>query len=691
MSAEGFGLIMRNVGQPVCFPTGEGFSLGCPDNYLPEHYKPFANQIANRFGDSSERVTTVKQIAIPDLSIPLQLPRRETFSVFIPAQQKMAAYLIMLFIGMRTPEDLLSLAAYCRNRLNPQMLIYALSVAMLHRQDTRDIDLPHFNEIFPDKFMDSRIFSQAREQFSVLPNGVQIPLEIPLDFTGSDAEAEHRVAYWREDIGVNLHHWHWHLVYPFEGPQVVVNKDRRGELFYYMHHQLLSRFNTERLCNNLARSKPLDNLRETIPEGYFPKLDQIIAGRAWPSRPSNMKLSNVNRTADGFAVTLSQMESWRDALIKAMISRRMRDPKGSEVYLDDTRGIDILGNAMEASIISINRDFYGSYHNLGHIMISTVHDPDHRHLESVSVMGDSTTAMRDPIFYRWHQHIDDLFSIFKDRINPYSQQELNYPGISVTDVRVNSPNASPNTFNTYWTKSDIDLSRGLDFSARGPILARVQHLNHDEFKYTIVVNNANNKEMVGTVRIFLAPKFNEQGRPLPINEQRKMMIEMDKFFARLKRGSNVLERSSTESSVTIPYEATFRNVDKGRPSSDNTSASLAFNFCGCGWPHHMLLPRGTPQGYPMELFVMVSDFELDRVDQKDPSGCSESISFCGLRDRKYPDARAMGFPFDRTARAGVKSLSEFLTPNMKVQQVNIRFSNVIKPRQQQRPNRSSPR
>lgn len=34
-------------------------------------------------------------------------------------------------------------------------------------------------------------------------------------------------------------HWHWHLVYPFEANDVsIVRKDRRGELFYYMHQQV---------------------------------------------------------------------------------------------------------------------------------------------------------------------------------------------------------------------------------------------------------------------------------------------------------------------------------------------------------------------------------------------------------------------------------------------------------------------
>ena len=69
----------------------------------------------------------------------------------------------------------------------------------------------------------------------------QAVVEIPVNYTASDLELEHRVAYFREDMGINLHHWHWHLVYPNVGTQQMINKDRRGELFYYMHQQIVAR------------------------------------------------------------------------------------------------------------------------------------------------------------------------------------------------------------------------------------------------------------------------------------------------------------------------------------------------------------------------------------------------------------------------------------------------------------------
>lgn len=104
--------------------------------------------------------------------------------------------------------------------------------------------------------------------------------------------------------------------------------------------------------------------------------------------------------------------------------------------------------------------------------------------------------------------------------------------MTVSDARINSPGANPNTLNTYWTKSDVDLSRGLDFTPRGSIMARLTHLNHDDFSYSFTINNSNNQALIGTVRVFIAAKFDETGRHLSYNEQRLLMIEMDKFTAR---------------------------------------------------------------------------------------------------------------------------------------------------------------
>ncbi|XP_022120686.2 phenoloxidase subunit 1 isoform X1 [Pieris rapae] len=666
--------------EPCFMQKGENkevFQL--PDNYYPEKYKSSSNVLADRFGNDATKTIPIRNIALPDLSLPQQLPYNSQFSLWIEKHRKMAAKLIDIFMGMRDVDDLQSICSYCQMRINPYLFNYCLSVAILHRDDTRGLNIPTFAETFPDKFMDPKVFRKAREVSSVVPTGNrQMPVLIPQNYTAAESEPEQRVAYFREDIGINLHHWHWHLVYPFDASdRSIVAKDRRGELFYYMHQQIVARYTTERYCNNLGRPRRYSNFREPIEEGYFPKLDSQVASRAWPPRFEGTKIQDLNRPVDQIRSDVSEMETWRDRFIEAINSMSIMLPNGRRIPLDDQTGIDNLGNMMESSILSPNRPFYGDLHNMGHVFISYAHDPDHRNLEQFGVMGDSATAMRDPIFYRWHAYVDDLFQLYKDKLQPYSSDMLDFAGIRVLSVDLQSTGGA-NTLSTQWEQSTVDLGRGLDFTPRGSVLARFTHLTHDDFTYVIEVNNTSGQGVMGTVRLFMAPTQDERGNPLNFNDQRRLMIELDKFTQSIPAGTSTIRRSSLDSSVTIPYERTFRR-QADRPGDPGSGTAAEFDFCGCGWPHHMLVPKGTAKGFPMVLFCMISDWNADRVVQDTVGVCNDAASYCGLRDRKYPDKQAMGYPFDRPIP--VSRLNDFLTPNMNVRDCTIRFKDAVRQRQ----------
>lgn len=154
-------------------------------------------------------------------------------------------------------------------------------------------------------------------------------------------------------------------------------------------------------------------------------------------------------------------------------------------------------------------------------------------------------------------------------------------------------------------------------------------------------------------------------------------------------GENVIRRKSTESAVTIPYEQTFRNIDKERPGNEEseqrerpvvTRESYEYDFCGCGWPHHMLIPMGSPEsdngGFACQLFAMVSNYDDDRVEQSLTGSCTNAVAYCGIRDRLYPDKRNMGFPFDRKATKNDGSIQEFLLPNMSVIDCKVIFKDI---------------
>nr|AII22868.1 prophenoloxidase [Antheraea pernyi] len=646
--------------------------LDIPETYYPEKYKKLATNLSNRFGSDAERSIPVRNIALPNLDLPMKLGQKEQFSLFVPGHRTMAAKLIDIFVGMRDLEDLFSICAYCQLRINPYMFNYCLSVAILHRPDTKGLNIPTFVETFPDKFVDPKALRRAREISSVETPGDRMPVLIPVNYTANGNEPEQRVAYFREDIGINLHHWHWHLVYPFDSAnRNIVNKDRRGELFYYMHQQIICRHTAERFCNGLGRVKRFQDFKAPIDEGYFPKMNSFVASRTWPPRFANTVIRDIDRPVDEIKSEVNDMENWRQRFLQAIENMAVDLPRGRKMPLDEETGIDVLGNLMESSVISRNRAFYGDMHNMGHVFISYSHDPDHRHLESFGVMGDSATAMRDPVFYRWHAYIDDIFSLYKHKLTPYGNDKLDYPGVRVSSISIES-SAGPNTIGTLWQQNTVDLSRGLDFTPRGSVLASFTHLQHNEFNYVIEVNNTSGKGLMGTVRIFIAPIFDETGQALPFDQQRRLMIELDKFTQPLPAGNSTVRRKSVDSGVTIPFERTFRDQTQ-RPGDQGTQAAAEFDFCGCGWPQHMLVPKGTTQGYPMVLFVMISNWDDDKVEQDLVGACNDAASYCGIRDRKYPDKRAMGFPFDR-ATPSAATLSDFLRPNMAVRNCTIRHN-----------------
>ncbi|XP_034256439.1 phenoloxidase 1-like [Thrips palmi] len=555
---------------------------------------------------------------------------------------------------------------------SPDRKWYLHGVVSVGMPDMRTLtaftNVTSFVQWMADKIQDEEIRSAATEH--------QVPLEIPREYTASDLEEEQKVAYFREDVGLNLHHLHWHMHYSNLGPRQALAKGRRAELLFYMHAQLVARYNGERLNNGLPRVKRLE-LREPIKEGYYPKLDSLVSSRVWPGRPPHTRLQDLNR--DGLKINIEDLELWSSRIYDAISAGVVQKASGGTVNFTEEGGAELLGNIVESSMLSPNLRYYGELMNQGHILISLAHDPDGRYLESFGVMGDAGTAIRDPVFYRWHAYIQDFMRKYKASLPSYTEQQLAFPDVSVRGVDVQSDGSPrPNVLFTHWQASDLELSRGFDFSPRPPIFARLTHLQHQPFSYILQVENKSKKRKEGFVRIFLAPKFDENGEPMAFDDQRHFMIEMDKFPATLAPGVNVVRRHSWQSTLTIPFERTFRNLDANRPAAGH--ALDEFTFCGCGLPQHMLLPRGSPQGAQYHLFVMVTDYTKDQVQQPaqgSQGACAKATSLCGVFGGNYPDRRPMGFPFDRPPAPRVTTLRSFLTPNMLVQSVVVRFKDSV--------------
>jgi tyrosinase len=147
------------------------------------------------------------------------------------------------------------------------------------------------------------------------------------------------------------------------------------------------------------------------------------------------------------------------------------------------------------------------------------------------------------------------------------------------------------------------------------------------------------------------------------------------FVSKVTNDTTTIVRHSQNSTLTMDWA--FEDEDSSAPSPDLPN-------CGCGWPQHLLLPRGTPEGMVFDVFVIVTDGELDKPAEElaevEEDVCLSSHILCGKWGRRYPDARPMGYPFDRkpysisNGEGGtrpVSNLEEYVQelPNIKVTQV----------------------
>lgn len=83
-------------------------------------------------------------------------------------------YRINVFVGAKSVEEFQSYCIYAHERVNPYLYIYAASVALLHRPDTRKVPLPSHVCIFPELYVDGTTLSAARTVGNVFRKGFRV-------------------------------------------------------------------------------------------------------------------------------------------------------------------------------------------------------------------------------------------------------------------------------------------------------------------------------------------------------------------------------------------------------------------------------------------------------------------------------------------------------------------------------------
>ena len=146
------------------------------------------------------------------------------------------------------------------------------------------------------------------------------------------------------------------------------------------------------------------------------------------------------------------------------------------------------------------------------------------------------------------------------------------------------------------------------------IIGRTRRMNTRQF--TVVIDVQSKKNQDGIVRIFLGPRVNNKQQ---LDDNRQNFVELDQFIVKMNQGNNIITRNSVDFKNVVGdpetigklYYRTLNFLNKKTNGNDLRNFNFDTVNNNNGFPHRLLLPKGTVGGQEYALFVMISDLEND--------------------------------------------------------------------------------
>ncbi|XP_026725367.1 basic juvenile hormone-suppressible protein 2-like [Trichoplusia ni] len=610
------------------------------------------------------------------------LPRGEIFTLHIDRQLKEVVTMFHMLYYAKDFTTFIKTACWMRLYLNEGMFVYALTVAVRHREDCKGIILPPPYEIYPYYFVRADVIQKA--YLLKMKKGL---LDLKLcDFYGikkTDKDVfiidenvydkrmylndEDKLRYFTEDIDLNTYYFYFHVDYPFWMKSSFMDKmkTRRFELTIYMYQQILARYYLERLSNGMGMIKDL-SLHKTVKKGYWPWM-KMHNGVEFPVRFNDFRVMDREDNRDVIRLCDEYERIIRDAIIKGFV-----EVNGRRFELTKTEDIETLGKMIYGKIdkVNIDKTLVDSYRYLLIVMkaalgLNTFHSD--KYFVVPTILDQYQTVLRDPVFYMLQKRIIDLVHLFKLRLPTYTKEDLYFPGVKVENVVVDK-------LVTYFDDYLMDMTNAVYLTEEEikktksdmVFMVRKRRLNHQPFKVTLDIKSDKSVDCV--VRIFLGPKKDHMKRLIDINRNRLNFVELDTFLFKLTTGKNTIVRNSFDMHNLVKDRMMTRDIMKKIESITDMRDLMIKDLRNyhTGFPTRLLLPKGFVGGMDMLLYVIVTPLRLvDNVDLRILDTDRKDL-IRDFRSTVLLDKMPLGFPFDRRIDVG-----EFFTPNMKFVDVKI--------------------
>ncbi|XP_077293713.1 basic juvenile hormone-suppressible protein 2-like [Arctopsyche grandis] len=595
-------------------------------------------QIGLEFSPQNNTDKYTKPYMVADYFNLKAVPKYKILSLSLPNHAKQVEALFRLFYYAEDFETFYKTACWARENVNEGIFVYAFTTAFFHRKDCRYLLLPPLYEIYPFAYVKSDVImkvSRIKEQGFVSDNklaalyGVFVGDSDDYNITNSFVgvfgrnSEEDILSYFTQDVNLNLYYYHYNVEFPsyLVHEDYGINDAARGELFYYVHQQLLARYNLERFSNDYKNHAELD-LIDLLRMPYNPTM-RYHNGYILPMRPDNYDYHTYENVK-----FLSKFEQFE----KAQCGMQ-------------NLSLNALGNSYiyEDGPIMLKKSLGGSFYK----------SDTFNYLPSV--LERPETSVRDPIFFPICERYLKCFKKMKMLLPPYNN-ELSFHGVKVNKIEFTR-------LSTFMEPFDYDITNGVFMSKdeidkgkeRFIFRARQERLNHNSFSSILEISSE--IETNAAVRIFLGPKNTDQH--LNLNDRKNDFVEFDNFLYKLKVGKNFVVRNDPEFARIAQKDTSTREVKKMLAEAMNGNEEFLVNESKAknGWPYNLLLPKGKKEGLGFEVYVIVTEFKSNVKSLPDNFNFQNSVGI--TNSILLWDDKPFGFPFDREINE-----TAFLRPNI---------------------------
>ncbi|XP_014360042.2 hexamerin [Papilio machaon] len=506
------------------------------------------------------------------------LPKGEIFTEYNQDHIAELKIIFEVFYFAKDFETFYKAAAWARQNINCGIFVDAIYLAILNRKDTEKVSIPPPYELLPNYFVNKEAIIKGSllssdEQWYITENVREDGNSYIVDAEYSDGPYEasqQSLTYFHEDMGLNTYYF-LNKLNSFPWLNVSLgDRPKLGENLYHTLKQLATRYNLERYSNGLPELEDFDwNTKSMIPYNSM-----LIY-----SNGKDFAQSNLADLLDNEDFTL--LQNIEENIVT--VATHMRD-KGFAKE-------EIVNQLMDILVLSSK-----SYQNLAYKLLGTDFTSEQK---IPSVLAHYLTAVRDPLFWKINKKVVDLVDRALSILPGYTRNDLIFPGVEIVNVDIKKMMTSFEYF-------EFDATDALKTSTNNSkflVKFGQYRLNHKPF--SIKLNISSLVTQKGFAKLFISPKV----FPGQLGQMKNLFFLLDCFEINLKRGKNMITRTSDEMKLS-PELTSLKIIKKQLEDAEFGLNALPLKTVGSktGFPSRLVLPKGSENGLPFQIFVFIAPY-----------------------------------------------------------------------------------